>query len=100
MTGAKEQNSDVRVALAESTELLVRQEEAHLPLALRIASVHGMWDVKTFVGPVQPVSSWLVICVSSAYSKIHDVMLLLQVATDKGSQVLWDLKAPEMLRKG
>lgn len=51
MTRAKEQNSEVRVALAESIELLVRQE-AHLPQALQIASVHDIWDGKTFVGPV------------------------------------------------
>ena len=56
VTRAKEQNNEVRVALAESTELLVRQE-AHLPQALQIASVHEMWDGKTFVGPVQPVYS-------------------------------------------
>ena len=51
VTRAKEQNSEVRVALAESTELLVRQD-AHLLQALQIASVHDIWDGETFVGPV------------------------------------------------
>lgn len=41
------------------------------------------------------------ICIhASANASSVDSLWCAQAATDKGSQVLWDLKAPEMLRKG
>ncbi len=57
VTQAKEQNSEVRVTLAESIELLVR-EENHLPQALQTALIHEIGDCQKLICPVQPVSSW------------------------------------------
>lgn len=122
VTKAKEQDTDVRVALTESTELLVSQQLLHVGQLCNIQCItcpSVKWNLpcKTsgIAGQVVVGCSFLDInclSVSTGTSAVHastrytstpalsGIFCRLQVATQKGSQVLWDLKAPEMLRKG
>ena len=81
VTRAKEGDAEVRISLAESIEMLVSFIASCNPTYL---------SFKGAPKAIHPALS----CFSIACACV------MQVSTEQGKEVLWDLKAPEMLRKG